>query len=244
MLSKLDTSLLLRFVCILALLFNHSTQATFWNWLITNPHGVDFENLGFRQDSPMSSASNHGDRFGHPRDVTKGRLQSATPTSADATESANRSSEPAQQVPCQADRNCPQGFFCDHHYALCRSYRMDRDPCRSDSQCTPGYDCMFGRCTVAFNPGHRGARCNSDRDCLPSLCCARQHGDKTCKPKLKLGHSCFVPDGGLSYWLNELCPCDDGLVCAVTSKVDDSIATIDWLDIWTEQNLLRCVRPQ
>ncbi|KFD67280.1 hypothetical protein M514_05062 [Trichuris suis] len=203
-----------------------------------------------RQDNPMSSNSYRRDGSGHPRDVTRGRLQSATVMSADAAKSANRSTEPDdEKISCQVDRQCPRGLFCDNHYGLCKSYRKDQDPCRRDSHCTAGYDCMFGRCTAAFKPGRRanpssGARCNSDRDCLPRLCCARQHGEKVCKPKLKLGHSCFVPDGGLSYWLNEVCPCDDGLICTITSRVDDSIATIDWLDIWTEQNLLRCVRSQ
>ena len=58
-----------------------------------------------------------------------------------------------------------------------------------------------------------GTRCSNDQDCGEGKCCARQHGEYICKNKLQHGHMCFVPKGGLAYSLNELCPCEEGLVC-------------------------------
>lgn len=68
---------------------------------------------------------------------------------------------------------------------------------------------------------HRlGARCKDDGDCDAGLCCARRHGVRVCKRKLAPMQNCFIPDGGLSYYLNELCPCDDGYVCRAAADTD------------------------
>ena len=61
---------------------------------------------------------------------------------------------------------------------------------------------------------HVGARCKRDSDCTGGQCCARQHGEKVCKSKLPEGALCYIPEGGLQYLLNELCPCDSGLICS------------------------------
>lgn len=58
-----------------------------------------------------------------------------------------------------------------------------------------------------------GARCKADRDCVGSMCCARHHGEQVCKRRLTLGESCYVPDGGLAFSINQICPCDEGLLC-------------------------------
>lgn len=58
-----------------------------------------------------------------------------------------------------------------------------------------------------------GARCKLDRDCGESMCCARHHGERVCKRRLVLGESCFVPDGGLAFSINQICPCGEGLLC-------------------------------
>lgn len=58
-----------------------------------------------------------------------------------------------------------------------------------------------------------GARCKLDRECGESMCCARHHGERVCKQRLVLGESCFVPDGGLAFSINQICPCDEGLLC-------------------------------
>lgn len=58
-----------------------------------------------------------------------------------------------------------------------------------------------------------GARCKVDRDCGPSMCCARHHGEQVCKRRLMRGESCYVPDGGLAFSINQICPCDEGLLC-------------------------------
>lgn len=60
---------------------------------------------------------------------------------------------------------------------------------------------------------HSGARCKDDRDCGASMCCAWHHGEQVCKRRLFHGEICYVGDGGLAYKTNQLCPCDQGLVC-------------------------------
>ncbi|UXI22779.1 hypothetical protein NH340_JMT08722 [Sarcoptes scabiei] len=109
-------------------------------------------------------------------------------------------------------------MYCDRHYGYCDYFRSAGDLCRHDSQCDGDLICMFGRCEVPSKSGQKGARCNHSDDCLEGLCCARQHGERICKPKLKLGQQCFVPLGGLDYSLNELCPCDQGLECRTIFK--------------------------
>lgn len=60
---------------------------------------------------------------------------------------------------------------------------------------------------------HPGARCKVDKDCGASMCCARHHGEQVCKRRLVRGESCYVPDGGLAFSINQICPCDEGLLC-------------------------------
>ena len=62
-----------------------------------------------------------------------------------------------------------------------------------------------------------GSRCHGGGDCQPGLCCARRHGESVCQRRLTVGQRCYVPDGGLEYSLNQLCPCHQGLVCTQTS---------------------------
>uniref|UniRef100_A0A915I7L0 Dickkopf N-terminal cysteine-rich domain-containing protein n=1 Tax=Romanomermis culicivorax TaxID=13658 RepID=A0A915I7L0_ROMCU len=119
---------------------------------------------------------------------------------------------------CKEHRQCDFNSFCDFHYGICKPYRTHGQMCRSDDHCAKNLQCTFGRCASLPKLGHNGARCKDDGDCLPSLCCARQHGQKVCKPKLKLGQNCFVSEGGLSEWLNSMCPCDEGLICGFSSS--------------------------
>lgn len=126
-----------------------------------------------------------------------------------------------RQPHCSQDSDCindnaPDGeplMYCDRHYGRCDFFRQADELCRHDSQCDNGLQCMFGRCAQPAAAGHQGARCNEAADCNAGLCCARQHGEKICKPRLSRGQTCFVPSGGLEYSLNELCPCDVGLEC-------------------------------
>ncbi|XP_068118850.1 dickkopf-related protein 3-like isoform X2 [Hyperolius riggenbachi] len=120
------------------------------------------------------------------------------------------------QVTCDHDRACGRGFYCDLHFNLCFALRHEGVPCRKDSQCARGLDCMFGHCQRSIPAGHEGARCREDKDCSPSMCCAKQHGEMICKRKLLAGDRCYVPDGGLAFSMNELCPCEEGLVCSLT----------------------------
>lgn len=129
-------------------------------------------------------------------------------------------------IRCRRDADCiddnsPDAdnlMYCDRHYGYCDFFRSAGELCRTDSQCDAGLICMFGRCEAPQVAGASGARCSAPADCNPGLCCARQHGERICKPKLKLGQQCFVPLGGLHYSLNELCPCEEGLACTQQHK--------------------------
>ncbi|CAH2292551.1 dickkopf-related 3-like [Pelobates cultripes] len=122
------------------------------------------------------------------------------------------------QVTCDNDRACGRGLFCDRHFGLCMALRHEGQFCRKDSQCVRGLGCMYGKCQQIIPDGHEGSRCKQDKDCAPSMCCARHHGEMICKRKLPAGDSCFVPDGGLAFSMNQLCPCEEGLICSSTLR--------------------------
>ncbi|XP_076155257.1 dickkopf-related protein 3-like [Alosa pseudoharengus] len=123
------------------------------------------------------------------------------------------SSYKADSVACEHDRACGKGFACNRHFGHCVPLRQEGQYCRRDGQCVRGLHCMFGKCLRSIPGGQEGARCKVDRDCGPSMCCARHHGEQVCKRKLALGEGCFVPDGGLAFSINQICPCDEGLLC-------------------------------
>lgn len=124
--------------------------------------------------------------------------------------------EKAAKVPsqCSSDKDCIGGsFYCDTHYGYCDRVKRVSQLCRRDEQCESGLICLFGRCEIPIPQGSAGSRCTDNRDCADDSCCARQHGEKICKGRLKRGTKCFVPFGGLDYSLNQLCPCQHGLYC-------------------------------
>ncbi|XP_041671751.1 dickkopf-related protein 3-like isoform X1 [Cheilinus undulatus] len=119
---------------------------------------------------------------------------------------------------CDQDRACGRGFSCDRHFGLCVPLRGEGQYCRRDAQCIRGLSCMFGKCHRSIPNGQEGARCKVDRDCGESMCCARHHGEQVCKRRLLRGESCYVPDGGLAFSINQICPCDEGLLCRGNSE--------------------------
>ncbi|XP_063077216.1 dickkopf-related protein 3-like [Engraulis encrasicolus] len=119
----------------------------------------------------------------------------------------------ADAVACDHDRVCGKGFVCDRHFGRCVPQRQEGQYCRRDAQCVRGLHCMFGKCLRSIPRGEEGARCKVNRDCDASMCCARHHGEQVCKRRLALGEGCFVPDGGLAFSINQVCPCDEGLLC-------------------------------
>ena len=170
----------------------------------------------------LANAQMYGMLLGNPINPflsSFGTNKNAHMLSHEAYEMSNQ--EPASKIRCKQDSDCIDDnsadsenlMYCDRHYGYCDSFRKVGDLCRHDSQCDSGLICMFGKCAQPFAQGNNGARCSEASDCNAGLCCARQHGERICKPKLKLGHQCFVPEGGLDYSLNELCPCDEGFEC-------------------------------
>ncbi|KAK7068677.1 hypothetical protein SK128_027028 [Halocaridina rubra] len=114
---------------------------------------------------------------------------------------------------CPHDRECKRGQFCDQHYHICRDQVDVEEPCRRDEMCLRGLHCMFGKCQGKIQRGQEGARCQSQSDCPRDMCCARRHGQRVCQRRLEEGDQCYVPDGGLDYSINEMCPCAVGLAC-------------------------------
>ncbi|CAN8202308.1 unnamed protein product [Coccothraustes coccothraustes] len=122
-------------------------------------------------------------------------------------------SELEEVAPCSPATPCAHGHFCDEHFGLCLPTRPEGHYCRHDPHCAPGLVCMFGKCQQPVPPGQDGARCQRDEECGPGGCCARQHGERVCQRRLALAQSCHVPPGGLAFSINQVCPCQAGLVC-------------------------------
>uniref|UniRef100_A0A8D0EA02 Dickkopf N-terminal cysteine-rich domain-containing protein n=1 Tax=Salvator merianae TaxID=96440 RepID=A0A8D0EA02_SALMN len=114
---------------------------------------------------------------------------------------------------CSPEKHCPQGFFCDHHFGHCLTFRQEDEFCRQDAHCAKGLSCMFGKCQPTVPDGQEGARCHHDKDCAPDACCARLHGEMVCKRRLLLDEGCYIPQGGIAFSVNQVCPCLEGLVC-------------------------------
>ncbi|XP_014770799.1 dickkopf-related protein 3 [Octopus bimaculoides] len=133
-----------------------------------------------------------------------------------------------QKMICDKSSDCNSNMFCDLHYGICDYHRTLGEPCREDSHCEGHNICMYGQCEKRARETSRGARCQTDKDCDSSMCCARRHGERICQPKLKIGQKCYVPKGGLDYSLNQVCPCLDGLHCRTTSKTKSTSRKSGW----------------
>uniref|UniRef100_A0A8C3UP33 Dickkopf N-terminal cysteine-rich domain-containing protein n=2 Tax=Catharus ustulatus TaxID=91951 RepID=A0A8C3UP33_CATUS len=134
--------------------------------------------------------------------------------SPDAAALGRRSGGELEEVtPCSPATPCAQDHFCDEHFGLCLPARPAGHYCRHDPHCAHGLVCMFGKCQQPVPPGQDGARCQRDEECGAGGCCARQHGERVCQRRLALSQSCHVPPGGLAFSINQVCPCQAGLVC-------------------------------
>ncbi|XP_060111308.1 dickkopf-related protein 3-like [Heteronotia binoei] len=145
-------------------------------------------------------------------------LPNQDPSEVAAIGSGPSASRDLKAAVCSQEVPCPQGLFCDHHFGLCLSRREEGEYCRWDTHCAKGLNCMFGRCHLIVPSGQEGARCHQDKDCGPHACCARLHGEMVCKKRLHLGDGCYIPQGGIAFSLNQVCPCLEGLVCRRTSS--------------------------
>lgn len=117
------------------------------------------------------------------------------------------------QVPCRTDKLCGRRKFCHKHYGKCEECKATGQQCRRHHMCCQGMECVFGKCRAIIPRGTEGGRCKRDHNCNKGLCCARIHGEKICKPMLQENDECSVPEGGLAYVLNSICPCAEGLAC-------------------------------
>lgn len=133
------------------------------------------------------------------------------------------------------------GMFCDAHYGFCDKHRAEGEACRQDGHCKDRLFCMFGKCQNTPKTGQAGARCERPSDCGVGLCCARTKGERVCKPRLSLGEKCFVPQGGLDYVLNEVCPCEEGLVCSPVQQQKKREKEFAFIENYDH---LRCTLPK
>jgi len=216
-------------------------SSVYWNWILSQ------NNLSNEQVSQMStksseSASNRT-AFSAKTNILDSNQAIIAVFSTTTDKIMENNSEKLKETIhwCTDDRQCDSNSFCDTHYNLCKRYKMHGQTCRHDSMCQNKLRCIFGRCQIPSKLRHKGAKCNSGNDCLPGLCCARQHGELICKAKLKQGQNCFVPDGGLPYWLNELCPCDLGLVCRNKTIINTPDHQEESFEFWLNRNTIRCV---
>ncbi|KAL7977222.1 hypothetical protein Chor_009171 [Crotalus horridus] len=114
---------------------------------------------------------------------------------------------------CSPEIDCPLGFFCDLHFEICLPLKQEGEFCRQDTHCASNLTCMFGKCLQTAPGGQEGARCHHNEECSPGFCCARLHGEMVCKKRLLLDERCRVPQGGIAFSVNQVCPCLEGLVC-------------------------------
>ncbi|XP_071803734.1 dickkopf-related protein 3-like [Asterias amurensis] len=180
-----------------------------------------------RHSGTSSDASIEDDtRINHPRNVYNR-----------ATRDDNATTEDELLEVCQSDRTCGRGLYCDNHYGNCVQHKLELEPCRRDGHCDRGLECRFGTCQKVLKLGMEGARCKNDKDCGDNMCCAKQHGESVCKRKLPLNAKCYVPEGGVEYTIDSICPCVDGLVCRRThqSREEDFV----W-QFWTDYDHMRC----
>ncbi|XP_064030319.1 dickkopf-related protein 3-like [Pogoniulus pusillus] len=153
-----------------------------------------------------------------------------------------RSASPGDKLeevtPCSPGTPCAHGHFCDEHFGLCLPRRPAGQYCRRDTHCAHGLLCMFGKCQQPVPDGQEGARCQRDEDCGAGGCCARQHGERVCQQRLALSQSCHVPPGGLAFSINQICPCQAGLVCRPGAPSREKA-----FEYWPEKSEWRCRQP-
>lgn len=69
------------------------------------------------------------------------------------------------QLPCDRDKSCGKGNYCDLHYGGCRRHKTAGEPCRRDGHCSRGMHCRFGSCQTAVAEGMLGKI-----HCMVSFC--------------------------------------------------------------------------
>ncbi|XP_057371686.1 dickkopf-related protein 3-like [Daphnia carinata] len=203
---------------LVVLLAVETVHGLVWSLVLGNPV-IDMkdESSKTRLDDDVEDSSEDVSDIEHPRN-TKLKL----PRNSSLSSGSRPTRQHHGQDKCMEDRQCGKGRFCDLHYGVCRTEKSPGFACRRDRMCGKGLACMFGRCQAKIATGEEGSRCHGNSDCQAGLCCARRHGEAVCQRKLTLGQRCFVPDGGLEYSLNQLCPCDVGLVCRQQNPVHAS----------------------
>ncbi|KAM9520903.1 uncharacterized protein ACIB01_016774 [Guaruba guarouba] len=160
------------------------------------------------------------------------------PEEAALGRSASAGDKAEEATTCGPATPCTHGHFCDEHFGLCLPERPEGQYCRRDTHCARGLLCMFGKCQQPVPDGQEGARCVRDEECGAAGCCARVHGESVCQRRLERGRSCHVPPGGLAFSINQLCPCQRGLVCRASAPSREKA-----FEYWPEKSEWRCRQP-
>ncbi|XP_800228.1 dickkopf-related protein 3 [Strongylocentrotus purpuratus] len=222
MVRIMDTVIL----CVFALLtvVIDDANAYMWNWMWSGTHPQGRAPPEMVNDGPV----NNGDlEREHPRNIQARLLLNET------------EARYYQDLPCDSDKMCGRGRFCDLHYGGCHRHRQPGHQCRRDGHCQKGHDCMFGTCRATIPERTLGARCRNNKDCSHNMCCAKQHGESVCKQKLPLQAKCFIPPGGIEYVIDTMCPCEEGLVCSETVVMEKREQEFV-LRFWTDEGHMRC----
>lgn len=119
---------------------------------------------------------------------------------------------------CNFDQNCEKKQFCHEYYKYCQKKKHVGEKCRRTENCDFGLICMWGECKKEATPGVFHSICKQHADCNEGLCCARERGEKVCKPYLREGQNCSVPMGSLGYNYQHECSCGYGLVCQIYGR--------------------------
>nr|XP_054767667.1 uncharacterized protein LOC129274937 [Lytechinus pictus] len=215
-------------LCIFALLavVIDDGDAYMWNWMWSGSATQGRAPPGMIEDGDGPVVNGDLD-ISHPKNI-QGRLL--------VNETEARYYE---DLPCDSDKKCGRGRFCDLHYGGCHRHRRPGHLCRRDGHCQKGNDCMFGTCSETIPERTLGARCRNEKDCGSNMCCAKQHGESVCKQKLPLQAKCYIPPGGMEYVIDSMCPCEDGLVCSETVVMERREQEFV-LRFWTDRGHMRC----
>jgi len=117
------------------------------------------------------------------------------------------------RLSCSTERDCGSKNTCNIYTGICERCRFENELCRRNANCCDGLKCVWGRCRRVVRDGKDFSLCNTNADCQPNLCCAREHGQNVCKPYLSPGDKCDIPLGGLKFSVTHKCPCQAGLTC-------------------------------
>jgi len=120
-----------------------------------------------------------------------------------------------KEVVCLRDKGCNFKQTCNMYSKRCERCKIRMEICRRDANCcNKDLQCVYGRCREPLKrQGGKGHMCDTDKDCNPRMCCAKNNGVSVCKPQLEYYQLCSLSPGGINHSIDHHCPCAEGLHC-------------------------------